>query len=127
MTCLTGTRVTMVEEILQFISAPRSDGLAMMFLLTGPAGSGKSAVAHTVAQRCYEKGILASSFIFSRDYRDRPRKLFSTIARSLAAHDEELRQEIGLAIERDESLVNAPFFISPVSRPHLSAYFATPF
>lgn len=95
-------------EVLQFILAPRGEDLAKIFLLTGPAGAGKSAMAHTVAQRCHEMGILASSFFFSRDYRDRPRRLFSSIARALATYDKELRQEIGLAIERDESLPTAP-------------------
>jgi gluconate kinase len=35
--------------------------------LADVAGSGKSAIAHTIAQRCHKKKLLASSFFFDQE------------------------------------------------------------
>lgn len=73
-------------------------------------GAGKSTIAHTIAQRCYKEGLLAASFFFDRSVagRNEPKKLFSTIARSLADFDAELGNAIASAIEADHSIATAP-------------------
>jgi len=81
---------------------------ARIFFLTSVAGAGKSTIAHTVAQRCHEERLLVSSFFFDRNFTDRLKRLFSTVARGLAGHNVGLREQIGLAIELDESLPMAP-------------------
>jgi len=53
---------------------------ARIFFLTSVAGAGKSTIAHTVAQRCHEERLLVSSFFFDRNFTDRPKRLFSTVA-----------------------------------------------
>ncbi|KDQ10762.1 hypothetical protein BOTBODRAFT_75706, partial [Botryobasidium botryosum FD-172 SS1] len=75
--CLSDTREALLEEIWQWIKCSDTSDGAKIFCLTGVAGSGKSAIAHTVARRCHEEGLLASSFFFSRDVAERnnPRKL----------------------------------------------------
>ncbi|KDQ13538.1 hypothetical protein BOTBODRAFT_73243, partial [Botryobasidium botryosum FD-172 SS1] len=84
--CLSNTREALLDNIWQWIKHPDDSDGARIFCLTGVAGSGKSAIAHTVAQRCSEEGLLASSFFFSRDVAERnnPGKLLSTMARDLA-------------------------------------------
>ncbi|KDQ08126.1 hypothetical protein BOTBODRAFT_38228 [Botryobasidium botryosum FD-172 SS1] len=107
--CLPDTRTRLLTDILQWIKRPDDSNGAQIFCLTGVAGSGKSAIAHSVAHRCYEEGLLASSFFFSRDVAERsnPRMLLSTMARDLA-RDPRIREQISLAIESDQSLTTAP-------------------
>jgi hypothetical protein len=110
--CLPDTRTALLAKIWQWINSPTGSVLdatnatdpIKIFLLTSVAGAGKSAIANTIAQYCYKKHFLASSFFFDRNSTDRPKKLFSTIAQGLAAHDVGFRQEIGRAIELDEGL-----------------------
>ncbi|KDQ19572.1 hypothetical protein BOTBODRAFT_184552 [Botryobasidium botryosum FD-172 SS1] len=106
---LPDTREALLEDIWQWVKRSDAGDGAKIFCLTGAAGSGKSAIAHTVARRCYEEGLLASSFFFSRDVADRnnPRKLLSTMARDLA-RDPRIREQISVALEADQSLATAP-------------------
>jgi cytidylate kinase len=55
-------------------------------MLSGSAGSGKSTIAKTVAAILAEKKILAASFFFSREYKERReiRGLPKTLAYQLA-------------------------------------------
>ncbi|KDQ10764.1 hypothetical protein BOTBODRAFT_473217 [Botryobasidium botryosum FD-172 SS1] len=107
--CLPDTREALLEDIWQWIKRSDASGGAKIFCLTGVAGSGKSAIAHTVARRCHEEGLLASSFFFSRDVAERnnPKKLLSTMARDLA-RDPRIREQISLVLESDQSLATAP-------------------
>jgi len=78
---------SVTRRYLEWINgADAEEKTAGIFLLEDVAGSGKSAIAHTVAQRCRKHHILASSFFFNRDTPERrgPQLLFSTIARDLA-------------------------------------------
>ncbi|KDQ13532.1 hypothetical protein BOTBODRAFT_370115 [Botryobasidium botryosum FD-172 SS1] len=106
--CLPNTREALLDDIWQWIKPPDDSDGTRIFCLTGVAGSGKSAIAHTVAQRCSEEGLLASSFFFSRDVAERnnPSKLLSTMARDLA-WDPRIREHISI-LESDQSLATAP-------------------
>ncbi|KDQ13880.1 hypothetical protein BOTBODRAFT_362797 [Botryobasidium botryosum FD-172 SS1] len=106
--CLPNTREALLEDIWQWINRSDTSDGARIFCLTGVAGSGKSAIAHTVARRCHEEGLLASSFFFSQDVAERsnPQKLLSTIARDLA-RDPRIREQISLAIEANPSIATA--------------------
>jgi len=59
---------------------------ARIILLTGPAGTGKSTVAHTIAARIDDMKRLGTSFCFDRNEtaQRRPEHLLPTIARGLA-------------------------------------------
>ena len=106
--CLEGTRRALLDDICNWArdTAPTAE----LYLLTAVAGAGKSAIAHTVAQRCAHSGILLTSFFFSRDVagRDRPDRLFSTLAYELAQVDPEVGKYVASAIELDRSLPSAP-------------------
>jgi hypothetical protein len=49
--CLPGTHEHIIEEISQWINSSNEAVAHRVFFLTGVAGSGKSMIAHTIAQR----------------------------------------------------------------------------
>jgi len=84
--CLKGTRVTLLDEIDQWA---RDGSRLPIFWLNGLAGSGKSTIARTVAERCFANGTLGASFFFcSSDANlknhDDPGTIFPTLAFQLA-------------------------------------------
>lgn len=60
------------------------------------AGTGKSTIAQTIAQRLDDQGLLGASFFFSRGRGDLGRvdRFFSTLARQLAERSNSLKQQI---------------------------------
>jgi hypothetical protein len=58
-----GTRQAVIAKIMEWMDG---DGDQPIFWLHGPAGSGKSAIAQTVAEICAEKDRLGASFFFLR-------------------------------------------------------------
>jgi len=123
--CLPTTREALLKDIWMWINTADIKGTASIFCLTSVAGARKSAIAHTVAQRCHDKGVLASSFFFNREVmgRNDPKMLFSTIARDLAGRSKGLCEQISLAIKSDCSLATAsisrqfgPLILAPYLR-----------
>ncbi|KZP13229.1 hypothetical protein FIBSPDRAFT_960770 [Athelia psychrophila] len=80
-----------------------------VFWLNGVAGSGKSAIAHTVAQVLQKDGLLGSSFFFNREYdsRNTSQMLISTIARDIAARYPAMAVDISTALESEPALASA--------------------
>jgi Mrp family chromosome partitioning ATPase len=64
--CLPGTRKQIIEEIIQWVNSPNGEHAHRVYFLSGVAGSGKSAIAHTIAQHFDQLGRLGSSFCFDR-------------------------------------------------------------
>src|ERR1700722_19567499 len=104
--CLPGTRTALLEDIWTWIQSADDTKSAEIFLLSDLAGTGKSSIAHSVAKRCYDAGLLASSFFFDRDVaeRNRPQHLFTSIARDLAPLNRAFYERINLILENDRSL-----------------------
>ncbi|KAF7974512.1 hypothetical protein HWV62_12088 [Athelia sp. TMB] len=122
LTCLPGTRVTTLAVIHRW---SRSFDLHNIFWLNGVAGSGKSAIAHTVAQALYENGLLTSSFFFDREVasRNRPHLLFTTIAHDIAKFYPAIGTDIGAVLDNDPALASAhlsrqfeAFILGPLRR-----------
>ena len=82
---------------------------AEIFWLSDVAGTGKSAIAHTIAQYCDNHGLLGSSFFFDRNIPDRrnPQKLFTTIARDLVRLQNNLADHISMVLEADRSVASS--------------------
>ena len=106
-TCLEGTRREILEEITSWIDRT-DDDTPRVFWLYGNAGTGKSSISHTIAERFKKIGRLGSCFCFDRIKmaQERDKKIFSTIARDLADRDEHMRKALMDAIRRDTSLKN---------------------
>jgi hypothetical protein len=85
--CLPGTRVTIIDSIVQWADQSSDESSDhRVLVLIGGAGTGKSSIAHSVAAHFDGLHRLGSSFCFdrSRDAELPPERLFSTIARDLA-------------------------------------------
>jgi len=79
--CLPGTRTTLLNELLDWV---RSDSQPI-FWLSGAAGTGKSSVANTLAEKLDELKLLGAFFRFSRSITGiTPKELFGSIAFQLA-------------------------------------------
>lgn len=66
--CLDGTCTKILEEIETTLRASKST----LIWLSGSPGTGKSAIAHTIASRLKRKSKLAGTFFFSRQHKDTP-------------------------------------------------------
>ncbi|KAJ7480818.1 hypothetical protein FB451DRAFT_1394878 [Mycena latifolia] len=102
--CMDGTRVEIINDIVaRLINTPDSTQVVM---LSGVAGSGKSTIAKSVATiLAEEKGILAASFFFSRDYAERKelKHLSTTLAIHLADYDPIFRMHLIQLLETDRT------------------------
>ncbi|KDR71817.1 hypothetical protein GALMADRAFT_159216 [Galerina marginata CBS 339.88] len=81
--CHPKTRVAILERITGWIESLEAHTVDRLIMwLHGPAGTGKTAIAQTLAELFHERGILLAAFFFSRfdDTRNRSRSLISTIA-----------------------------------------------
>jgi len=103
--CLPGTRKSFLQEICDILNNPDEDAPRVCFL-TGVAGSGKSAVAHSIARLYDEQKRLGSSYCFaSTDVASRnPKNLFSTIARDLSDHDPQYKAALWEVVKDDRAL-----------------------
>ncbi|RXW23294.1 hypothetical protein EST38_g2574 [Candolleomyces aberdarensis] len=78
--------------------------------VTGPAGTGKTAVMGSLSERCKVGGFLAATFFFASWSasvgRRRKSAFVTTIAHQLARHHPEVREEISKAIEANSDIFN---------------------
>ena len=81
--CLKGTRDAVLTEI---ESWAKDFDQSQIFWLNSLAGTGKSTIAQTIAERLFAEGLLGASFFCSRDFEDRSnlQLIFPTIAFQLA-------------------------------------------
>ncbi|KIM86123.1 hypothetical protein PILCRDRAFT_334092 [Piloderma croceum F 1598] len=82
--CLPETRTGILAKMRQWVRT--NDGGCPIFWLSGPGGSGKSAIANTFARECDDEGFLAGSFFFLRGdkFRSGCDNVFLTLAYQLA-------------------------------------------
>ncbi|KAL3588289.1 hypothetical protein FPOAC2_10442 [Fusarium poae] len=125
--CHEHTRASIIEKIETWIDNPRLGETVMW--ISAPAGTGKSTVARTIAERCEGRDMLAATYFFRRGAKDSHRngtaRLLPTIASQLIVNiprfrsslEESLRRshtkaekvdERGLDIQFD-TLIKAPF------------------
>ncbi|KAG2112309.1 uncharacterized protein F5147DRAFT_684598, partial [Suillus discolor] len=105
--CLSGTRTEILSQITEWINSD-GDSVPRVMWLSGSAGRGKSAIAHTIAKWFEEMGGLGSCFCFDR-HREADRrheKIFSTIARDLADRDLGMKRALADAVKNANSLKN---------------------
>ena len=108
--CLRGTRETVLTEI---ESWAKDFDQSPVFWLNGLAGTGKSTIAQTIAERMYADGLLGASFFCSRDFEDRSdlHFIFPTLAFQLAHKYSDFRAHLIPLLQSnpdvvDESLYN---------------------
>ncbi|KIL54543.1 hypothetical protein M378DRAFT_18783, partial [Amanita muscaria Koide BX008] len=91
--CMQETRVAILNTIYEWVD---SLDTTPIFWLYGLAGTGKSTIAHTVAEQCRRRGRLGASFFFAHANAEcsDANLFFSTIAYQLSKFDPDLRQHI---------------------------------
>ncbi|TDL23235.1 hypothetical protein BD410DRAFT_769114 [Rickenella mellea] len=99
--CLAGTCTNLLKTISEWTMT--SDSL---YLLTAPAGAGKSTIAHTVASQARAKGILGGSFFLHRDFNNRrdAHMVVNSLAFQLAHFDLGIAKSIRSTLTRDPDL-----------------------
>jgi hypothetical protein len=102
--CLPGTRLEILDEIIHWINS--TEEVPRVLLLCGATGTGKSAIAHTVAHQFDGLRRLGSSFFFDRAHQAERRldNVFSTIACDLADLDPLVKQPLVRLVRGNRSL-----------------------
>ena len=100
------TRVGVLKSVDDWIS----HGEEPVFWMPGLAGTGKTTIAHTIAEKYQERGLLGGSFFFSRYEQERrePRHVFTTIAFQLGNRYPRLKANIAYAL-RDKTVLDLAF------------------
>jgi WD40 repeat protein len=95
-----GTRQQLIADIFAWLNDPSSE---RVFWLNGLAGTGKSAVARTIADRAQDQGCLAATFFFSRNSAEtrEPSVIIPTISYQLALCLPSIRLLICAALDSD--------------------------
>ena len=103
--CLPGTREGILSEIKDWIDKTGED-VEQVFWLSGTAGKGKSAIAHTIASWFDERSGPGAYFCFdrTREAERRHERIFTTIARDLADRDPIMRRTLARAVLDDNEL-----------------------
>ena len=106
--CSSGTRVDVMRKISGWFANDRSHPV---YWLTGMAGSGKSAIAQSIAELYAGQGKLAASFFFSRTKagRNSTHKFFPTIARQLTVSIPLLKPLIHDAVLNDSHIFHKTY------------------
>ncbi|KAG2150683.1 uncharacterized protein EDB93DRAFT_329266 [Suillus bovinus] len=107
--CLPNTRKDILSDIQNWISSTE-EGAPCVFWLSGTAGKGKSAIAHTIAKWYIENGGLGSCFCFDRTRQAgrRQDKIFTTVARELGDCNPIVRQALAQAVRDHDGLERTP-------------------
>jgi hypothetical protein len=100
--CLEGTRVQLLEDVATWMADTKGK---TVFWLTGVAGTGKSTVAKSIADRGSKEHYSVVTFFFSHTSADRRdySKVIPTLAYQLA-RDPRLRPHIVAAVESDKDM-----------------------
>ncbi|KAJ7192044.1 hypothetical protein GGX14DRAFT_701470 [Mycena pura] len=106
--CLRGTRKEILDSISEWVTVPSDSGNILW--LAGVAGTGKSAIATTIAESLRGLQRLGAFLFFDRNdhARSHPDEVIRTIAYSLALSNSHIAAAISAVIHSDPAVVNAP-------------------
>jgi hypothetical protein len=101
--CLKGTRGAVLNGIELWARAPDK---SPVYWLNGLAGTGKSTIAKSIAERLFADGHLGGSFFCSQDFEDRRniQLIFPTLATQLARNYPEFRSVLVPLIQSDPGI-----------------------
>src|ERR1700753_10538 len=107
--CLRGTRTAILDEIELWI---HDFDKPPVYWLNGLAGTGKSTIAQTIAERTFADGRLGASFFCSRDFEDRRnlQSIFPTLAVQLARRYTKFRSTFIRLVQSDPEIVHESLY-----------------
>jgi hypothetical protein len=118
--CHPKTRVKLIAHITAWFEGKGRQELVLW--VTGPAGSGKSAVVQTFAEHLVRIKLLGASVFFSRpNKRNNPLGVFITVAYQFASRIDAYRNFIAERLNRDPVLLNGDM------RAQFTAFIVEPF
>ena len=102
--CLKGTRSAVLDKIELWTRDPYQPPV---YWLNGLAGTGKTTIARTIAERMFAQGRLGASFFCSRDFEDQSdlKLIFPTLAVQLARNYPEFRSIFVPLVRLDPKVV----------------------
>jgi hypothetical protein len=118
--------VTVLDEIERWARDPET---SPVFWLNGLAGTGKSTIAQTIAERMFIHGILGASFFCSRGVEDRSnlKLIFPTLAFQLAQKYSNFRSHLIPLLRANPDIIHESlqdqmrkFLIDPLWSAHIS-------
>jgi hypothetical protein len=134
--CHPNTRTAVINKIMGWILGLEvDDQKALILWMYGPAGAGKTAIAHDIAHRCNLEKLLLASFFFSRadPARSNAKSLIATIAYQIAINIPGTRENIAAIIERDPLILTrsieaqvTSLIVEPLQEPLEAGYFSVP-
>ena len=129
--CLPGTRVKFLDAIADWVNNVDPSS-AKALVLFGQAGTGKSSIAHEIANRFYRTERLTASYCFVRGKPSsrEPHRFFTTIARNLSARYPAYKSSLCTVIKQNPDLLSAEdyttLFMSLVVKPLKDLLFVSP-
>ncbi|KAJ7908828.1 hypothetical protein B0H13DRAFT_2273195 [Mycena leptocephala] len=126
--CLAGTRRRHIDDVMAWVRAKDVIGSGQIYLLADVLGSGKTALAHSIAEQCSDAGVLASTFFFDRTAgRTSPRQFVYNLVRdldqipALSPHiSRALRAEPSLTLSQPVARLFKKLVIGPVVESRVS-------
>ncbi|KAF9230439.1 hypothetical protein BU15DRAFT_57231, partial [Melanogaster broomeanus] len=102
--CLPGTRLELLARLAEWADNPATDQCVCW--LSGVAGSGKSAVAQSIAEKYARLNRLAASFFFSRKEISRrtAQRIFPTLASQMVVFAPSIKPAISDALNEDYTI-----------------------
>ncbi|KAJ7607698.1 hypothetical protein FB45DRAFT_698893, partial [Roridomyces roridus] len=105
--CLPNTRQHYIDNVMTWICSDNVHGADQIFLVADVVGSGKTALAHTIAKQCFDTGLLASSFFFDEtDHCVRPRDFVFKTAHDIGSKYPEVADEISAVLKADPRIIH---------------------
>lgn len=100
--CHPDTRKAVLEYLMKWILGEHEQE-ALIVWLYGPAGSGKSAILQTIAERCSKLDVLLASYFFwkSDGTRNHPKSLIATIAYQISLRVPEIQPAFSSIVAAD--------------------------
>ncbi|KIK54701.1 hypothetical protein GYMLUDRAFT_48412 [Collybiopsis luxurians FD-317 M1] len=109
--CWKGTRVQILDKISQWILTTAED-YPQMLLLHGAAGTGKSAISHTIGKKFSSKEenmcYLGAFFAFKRNLAADPFQAVQAIAHELGKHIPDFKKALIKILEEDSDILDDP-------------------
>ena len=102
--CHPHTREAVLKKIMLWVDDPANE--AQIMWMFGPAGAGKTAIAQSIAEICFQYGKPAASFFFSRNAsgRDNETQFIGTLVYQLVLAIPEIEDVVNKALEDDRLL-----------------------
>jgi len=113
--CHPHTREAVLKRIMLWVNDPANE--AQIMWMFGPAGAGKSAIAQSIAEMCFQQGKLAASFFFSRNAsgRNDETQLISTLVYQLVLSIPEIKEAANKALQDDPLLLSRSLHVQAKS------------